>query len=310
MVRLHITSSEPNVGKTILGLALATRAARGGVSVRYSRASEAPSGDRQSSGTSVAQEVLGADSVISVESAASESGDGLLIVEGSAGNAAGAAPAESSTVLVVWYREEMIAADVLDVAEPFGDGLAGVMLNNVPKLRMHAATSDLVPEIESGGVRVLGVVPQDRLLLAPTVGELVEFLGGEVIAFPEGLEEPAENLMMGALALDGGIHYYGDTDRKVVITRWDRPDLQMPAMATGCQGLILTNGGRPIPYVWNRVQELKIPVALVQSGTVATANKLGSGFLAGRGTTSRRKVEYLADALAGLAPGFVNLIPT
>jgi BioD-like phosphotransacetylase family protein len=211
---------------------------------------------------------------------------------------------------VVWYREEMIAADVMDAAEPFEDGLTGIVLNNVPKLRMHAATRDLVPEIESGGARVLGVVPQDRLLLAPTVGELVELLDAEVIAFPEGLGEPVESLMMGALALDGGIHYYGDTDRKVVITRWDRPDLQMPAMATGCQGLILTNGGRPMPYVWNRVQELKIPVALVQSGTVATANKLGNGSLAGRGTASQRKVEHLADVLAKLAPGFVGLIPT
>ena len=310
MVQLHIISTEPNVGKTVLSLALATLAARGGISVRYSRAAEPSSGNGESSDTTVAQEALGAESVISVESAASESDDGLLIVEGSMGTSAGAALGGSSTVLVVWYRGEMIAADVLDAAEPFGDRLAGVVLNNVPKLRMHEAARNLVPEIESGGARVLGVVPQDRLLLAPTVGELVEFLDAEVIAFPEGLEEPAENLMMGALAMDGGIHYYGDTDRKVVITRWDRPDLQMPAMATGCQGLILTNGGRPIPYVWNRVQELQIPVALVQSGTVATANKLGNGFLAGRGTASRRKVGYLADALTGLAPRFVGLIPT
>ncbi len=310
MVRLHITSTEPNVGKTVLSLSLATLAARGGISVRYSRAAETFPDNGESSDTAVAQEALGAESVISIESAALESGDGLLIVEDSKGTTGGTAPRESSTVLVVWYREEMIAADVMDAAEPFEDGLTGLVLNNVPKLRMHAATRDLVPEIESGGARVLGVVPQDRLLLAPTVGELVELLDAEVIAFPEGLGEPVESLMMGALALDGGIHYYGDTDRKVVITRWDRPDLQMPAMATGCQGLILTNGGRPIPYVWNRVQELKIPVALVQSGTVATANKLGNGFLAGRGTASQRKVEHLADALAKLAPGFVGLIPT
>jgi BioD-like phosphotransacetylase family protein len=271
--------------------------------------SETPTGVGEPSDTAVAQEVLGAGSVISAESAADELGDGLVIVEDSTETTPGATPAGSSAVLMVWYREEMIAPDVLDAARRFGDGLKGVVLNNVPKLRMHAAISELVPEIESGGARVLGVVPQDRLLLAPTVGELAEFLDAEVIAFPEGLEEPAENLMMGALALDGGIHYYGDTDRKVVITRWDRPDLQMPAMATGCQGLILTNGGRPIPYVWDRVQELKIPVALVQSGTVATANKLGNGFLAGRGAASRRKVDHLADALAEVAPGLVGLIP-
>ena len=44
MVGLHITSTEPNVGKTVLGLALATLAARGGISVRYSRAAETSSG--------------------------------------------------------------------------------------------------------------------------------------------------------------------------------------------------------------------------------------------------------------------------
>ena len=57
--------------------------------------------------------------------------------------------------------------------------------------------------------------------------------------------------MLGALALDGGIYYYGKYTDKIVITRWDRPDLQMPALNTGCQGLILTGGNGPIPYVLN-----------------------------------------------------------
>jgi BioD-like phosphotransacetylase family protein len=103
--------------------------------------------------------------------------------------------------------------------------------------------------------------------------------------------------MLGALALDGGIYYYGKHTEKIVITRWDRPDLQMPALNTGCQGLILTGGSGPIPYVLNRINELKTPVAVVSNGTVAVATNLSQGFFAEKGNANRAKTTHFLDLL-------------
>ena len=289
MEPLSLATTEPRSGRTILGLALAVHAQRGGLPVRYSLDPASPASD-----VSLAREALG-------EGADAEA----AIIEASAGDGAAAG---GSVALVVWHRDDMAAEDVVAAAAPFGNRLAGVVFNNVPKLRLHTVQTDLVPTAADAGVRALGVIPQDRVLSSPTAGEIVEFLGGEVIAFGDRLEEPAENVMLGALALDGGIHYYGGTPRKVVITRFDRPDLQMPALETGCQALILTNGGQPIPYVWNRVQELEVPVALVQSGTIATAQKLSGGFLAERGRPTRRKVERMAELAEEAAPELLELV--
>jgi BioD-like phosphotransacetylase family protein len=321
MERLYIAATEPNAGKSVLALSLALQARRNGASVRFAKPSAAGSTGSASIDVALALDVLGEESIVTGGTppnlAGGDADASLVLIEGisekdradlkSDADAAQAAGARS--VLIFWYREDAITEDVVAAAEPFGDRLAGVVLNGVPGLRMHAVETTLVPEIEAASIPVLGVLQQDRVLHSPTLRELVTFLDAEVIAFPEALDAPVENLMLGALALDGGIHYYGDTDRKVVITRWDRPDLQMPALNTGCQGLILTNGGHPIPYVWNRIQELQVPVALVQSGTVAIATSLGAGFLAQRGNPNRRKVERLADLLPSSAPGLLDLAP-
>ncbi len=295
---LALTTTGPKVGRTVLGLALATNAKRRGVSVLYGLDPASTSDD-----VSLAVELLGEPSVASAGGASRVTDPDLVITEIPID---GAPTVDAQVVSIVWYYEEMNADDVMNAAG-LERGLSAVVINNVPKLRMHAVQSELAPALSVAGARVLGVIPQDRVLLSPTARDIVEFLGAEVIAFPDGLDEPAENVMLGALALDGGIHYYGGTDRKVVITRFDRPDLQMPALETGCQALILTNGGQPIPYVWNRVQELQVPVALVQSGTIATAQELSKGFLAQRTAPTRRKVERMIGLLDDAAPELLEL---
>lgn len=211
---------------------------------------------------------------------------------------------EAQVLLIAWYDEHRMGegdpSALRSVASPFGDALAGIVLNGVPEARSHYVETELIPAARAASVPLLGAIQQRRLLTAPTLAELVDFLQGEFVAFPEAADELVERIMLGALALDGGIYYYGQAPRKVVITRWDRPDLQMPALATGCQGLILTGGQGPIPYVWDRVQELQVPVAVVPGGTVATATQLNDGLLANRGNAHVRKVQQMADLLDGL----------
>ena len=235
-----------------------------------------------------------------------ESGAELSVIDG-AGLGGGSVDAEladaldAEMVLVLWYDEHTMgegdASSIRAAASASGGRLSHIILNAVPELRMHYVETRLAPALVDAGLPAVTFLQQDRALSAPTMREIVEHLNADVVAYPEGLDVLVPRIMLGALALDGGIYYYGQADEKIVMTRWDRPDLQMPAMATGCQGMILTGGQGPIPYVQNRVDELRIPVAVVPGGTVATAAQLSDGVLGERGNMHPDKIAVMARHL-------------
>ncbi len=208
---------------------------------------------------------------------------------------------EANVVKVIWYDEASMGdGDITSLqneAAYLKGNLAAVLLNGVPASRTHYAKTEILSKLTDKGIPVAQVVSQDRNLNSRSFGEIIDFLNGEVVAFEENLDRPINTIMLGALALDGGIYYYGKYTEKIVITRWDRPDLQMPALNTGCQGLILTGGNGPIPYVLNRINELKTPVAIVPNGTVAVATNLSGGFFAEKGSPNKKKAAHLLDIL-------------
>tara|TARA_B100000686_G_scaffold353831_1_gene461047 strand:- start:3407 stop:4477 length:1071 start_codon:yes stop_codon:yes gene_type:complete len=208
---------------------------------------------------------------------------------------------EATAVKIIWYDEvSMGDGDITSLENEttyLKENLAAVLLNGVPLSRTHYAQTEILSKLTNEGIPIAQVIPQDRNLNSRSFGEIIDFLNGEVVAFEENLDRPVNTVMLGALALDGGIYYYGKYTDKIVITRWDRPDLQMPALNTGCQGLILTGGNGPIPYVLNRINELKTPVAIVPNGTVAVASNLSQGFFAQKGSPNKEKAAHLLDIL-------------
>lgn len=313
MRRIYLGSIEPRVGKTVIASALA-RLAGDGAAFRAA----APHGNAAEQDDTRLFPAVPADDAsqrfhANVDAAravlsGAESGVSLSIIDGAGldGGSVDAALAEAldaEVFLVLWYDEHSMGeGDVSGIraaAGQFGNRLSRIIINAVPELRMHYVESILLPAITDAGLPAASALMQDRTLSAPTMRDIVEHLEADVVAYPEGLDVLVPRVMMGALALDGGIYYYGQADEKIVLTRWDRPDLQMPAMATGCQGLILTGGQGPIPYVQNRVDELRIPVAVVPGGTIATATRLSDGALGGRGQMHPDKVAVMASRLEG-----------
>ncbi|OGO05693.1 MAG: hypothetical protein A2Y60_03680 [Chloroflexi bacterium RBG_13_54_9] len=109
---------------------------------------------------------------------------------------------------------------------------------------------------------------QSRSLLS--VGELAKHLEGEILNCPERSEELVENLMVGALSVDSGLDYFRRKTNKAVITRGDRPDIQMAALETSTKCLILTGNISPMPIVLHRATEKGIPIIVVKEDTVST----------------------------------------
>jgi len=149
----------------------------------------------------------------------------------------------------------------------FGENLLGFVLNKVPKRELKRVCEELTSRVSEAEMRILGALPEERALLAFTVGELAEQINGEMLN--NGEESPAlvESVMTGAMCVDSGLDYFGRKSNKVVVVRHDRPDMQMAALETATRCLVISGGGEPIDYVRFKAEEKNIPVIMTQHNT-------------------------------------------
>jgi hypothetical protein len=120
------------------------------------------------------------------------------------------------------------------------------------------------------GLKALGVLPEERLLTTVSVRELVEGLRGEVLNSPERCDELVENVMVGAMCLDPATTYFALKPNKAVVTRGERADMQLAALATSTKCLVLSGGIKPIPAVLYCAEEKRVPIIVVAGDTLST----------------------------------------
>jgi len=292
---LYLTSIEPQSGKTLLATAFGQLALSHGKRVAYVK----PAGDNENADNEFVSKALGIDKITDktngldpLANSLRENTD-LLIIEGSTPNnpkeVESIQDLEPKVILVAWYQDDADIELIAQKAAAYNKFFGGVVVNGVSQLRMHEAEITITQKLQERDIELLGILPQDRVLDAPTIGEITKHLDGELRYFPEKSNDLIENIMIGALALDGGVYYFEQKPNKLVITRWDRPDLQNAALETDTKGFILTGGEGPIPYMEHRVQEHEIPVIIVDEGTIAIADKLNGAF--GRGKMHPDKVK-------------------
>jgi BioD-like phosphotransacetylase family protein len=211
-------------------------------------------------------------------------GKDVVLAEGLSGFKAGSGQAFAGSrivealgaraILIVRYESDLQVNQVVDAARMLGGHLLGVIINAVPQRRMDSVKATVVPALEQSGIKVLGVLPEERVLLTVSVGELVEHLGGNIVNSPERSGELVESIMVGAMSPDPAISYLSLKHRKVVVTRGDRPDIQMAALETFTSCLVLTNNISPLPNILTRGKAAKTPIALVKDDTVRTMEAL------------------------------------
>lgn len=209
---------------------------------------------------------------------------GLVIVEGVSGAEtvadnlrADAAIAEALDARVVLVGSPA-SADPAAAAGAFGRRLAGAVINRVPAHGLTATQTSAA--FEERGVPVLGLVPEDRRMLAPSVRDVAAHVGAECINCGD-LDEPdaaldtlVEHFMLGGLFLDTGVYVFGRRAEKAVIVRGDRPDLQFAALETSTVCLVLTEGRRPVQYIDHHARLNQVPMLLVDRPTLETMEAL------------------------------------
>ena len=185
------------------------------------------------------------------------------------------------TVAVLRYTPQMSVDTLPPFGELFGPSMLGVVLNQVTRYKKREVQVKLIPSLETRrgisprtAVRVLGAIPEDRRMLAVTVGQLVEHIDGRFVSGEDGGDKLVENIMIGGLVLEWGINYFGRFENKAVMVRGDRPDIQMAALDTPTSCLILTGGIDPTQYVNYESKEEEVPLVVVDLDTHQSATRL------------------------------------
>jgi len=141
------------------------------------------------------------------------------------------------------------------------------VVNKVPGSRLSA-------EFGKGEVNILGLLPEDRILAALTVGELAEHIGGEILNGAEKSSELIEEFMLGAMTVDSGLDYFGRKDNKAVVVKGERPDMQLAALETSTRCLVVSGGVAPIHAVLRSAHDKGIPIIVTKDDINATVNSI------------------------------------
>jgi len=203
----------------------------------------------------------------------------VVLIEGAGDFREGSDPAQATVqivkdlaakaVLIARYESGIEADKIAAAAKMLAGQLLGVVVNAVPERKMEWAKGSLVPALEQQGVKVLGVIPEDRVLFTISVGELAESLEGNILNNSEHGDELVESLMVGALSVDPAPSYLNVKENKAVITRGDRPDIQLAALEGSTRCLVLTDDIEPVPMILSRAQEREIPIVSVKTSTLS-----------------------------------------
>ena len=208
----------------------------------------------------------------------------VTIVEGLDGLGPGSPEAVASAalseelgarVIVAVRHDPAVGPDELGGArQTFGESLLGLVLNGVARYRGHEVSASLLPALEAAESPVLGVIPEDRVMLSPSVRDVAAHLDGEFRLQEERADELVESVMIGGFFLDPGDYVFSRREHKAVLVRADRPDLQMAALRTSTACLVLTGGQNPIQYVTYHAEQEEVPLVLVQCETLEAMERL------------------------------------
>lgn len=185
---------------------------------------------------------------------------------------------DATVLLVARFHSILIVETLLSAKERLGKHLLGVVINDIPPEQLSMAQSTVRTFLERQGIPVLGMLPRSPLLRSVSVRELVNQLQAEVLCRSDRLDLMVESLTIGAMNVNAALGYFRKRNNMAVVTGGDRADIQMAALETSTQCLILTGHMPPQPFILNRAEELEIPVLSVDLDTLTTVEIIDRAF--------------------------------
>jgi len=184
----------------------------------------------------------------------------------------------NAPVLIAHAWEDARSVEpLLQAKAQLGNQLLGVVLNNIDPAKIEAVQR-AVPGLEALGLHVYGLLPRSPLLRSVTVGELVQRLGAEMLCCRERKDLLVETLSIGAMNVNSAMEFFRRQRNMAVVTGADRTDIQLAALESSTQCLILTGAADPLPQLVSRAQELDVPLLKVNHDTLTTVAVIEKAF--------------------------------
>ncbi|MFC1478622.1 phosphotransacetylase family protein [Candidatus Margulisiibacteriota bacterium] len=162
--------------------------------------------------------------------------------------------------------------------EKAGVEILGVILNQVREDKYDKVKQLANIALENMGLKLLGVIPQQNMLSAPTMFQIKENLKGELIN-GDNLYANIDEIVVGAMTAPHAIQRI--KNGTLLITPGDREDLIAAILSSeisgknpagSLTGIILTGGIMPGWNVIELIRKTSIPVVLVKEETYNAAS--------------------------------------
>lgn len=185
---------------------------------------------------------------------------------------------DAAVLLVVRYDSLQTIDQILYAKKALGNHLLGVLINSIPSDALDTIEHDFKPFFHRQGVDILGALPTDRLLQSVSVRELAHQLKARVLCRENRLDLMVESLTVGAMNVNSALEYFRKGKNMAVITGSDRTDLQLAALESSTNCLILTGHTPPQQLILARAEDLEIPILMVDCDTLTTVEIVDQAF--------------------------------
>lgn len=167
--------------------------------------------------------------------------------------------------------------------DQLGVEVLGVVINKVKEDKYDKISSIVRKGLARHGIRVLGVIPFVNSLTKPTVRELLEDLGAELLTGEAGLMNNVEKFMIGDMLPHQALNYF--TNNTLLIVPANREDLVMTALCGNLletdlvyyvSAVIFTGGIRPHERIMRLIKHTHIPFMHVEEDSFTIATKINN----------------------------------
>lgn len=189
----------------------------------------------------------------------------------------------ASVLCVIKYRTPVsLIDDALTAFTRVGDQLLGVVINSVTPDGMRFARETGVPYLEKHKISVLGLLPEENVLHATSIGEIAAACRGEFLCGADKAGELVENLLVGAMGVDQARERMQQTPSRAIITGGDRTEMIVTALETSAKVIVLTGSLRPSPILLQQAIEMGVPMVLTPHHTLRAVEMIEQFFGKGR----------------------------
>ena len=224
-----------------------------------------------------------------VEAALENRGEDVLLIEGPGnldeGTLFGLSLADmaemsgAAVILVTRYRSALVVDKLIAAKEKLGDQLIGVVMNDVPDSLAEEAKSAVRECLERHNIQVLGILPRTAIMRSVSVEALVHHLNAELLYKPDHIDQiMVEEISIGAMNANSALRYFSRAHNMAVVTGGDRFDIQMAALESSTQCLVLTGRLSPRADILERARDLEVPILSVDLDTLTTVDIIEQAF--------------------------------